>query len=96
MNMSLIIIEGTYGAIDADDSSCHGYYILGFSSFLYTLQVDLSIYGRVIYSGEMVFEGKYFCSININSNYYFYKKLNPLTHFFSKYNNKWECQHNKL
>ena len=30
MNMSLIIMEGNYGAIDADDSSCHGYYIIKF------------------------------------------------------------------
>ena len=35
MNMSLIIMEGKYGAIDADNSSCHGYYIIKFSSYLY-------------------------------------------------------------
>ena len=28
MDMSLIITEGKYGAIDADDYSCHGYYII--------------------------------------------------------------------
>ena len=28
MSMSLIIIEGNYGAIDADGSKCHGYYII--------------------------------------------------------------------
>ena len=38
MNMSLIIMEGKYGAIDTDDSSCHGYYIIKFSSSLDTLQ----------------------------------------------------------
>ena len=32
MNMSFIIIEGKYGAIDTDDSSCHCYYIIKFSS----------------------------------------------------------------
>ena len=26
MSMSLIITEENYGAIDADDSTCHGYY----------------------------------------------------------------------
>ena len=30
MNMSLIIMEGKYGAIDADDPPCHGYYIINF------------------------------------------------------------------
>ena len=28
MNMYLIIMEGKYGAIDYDDSSCHSYYII--------------------------------------------------------------------
>ena len=36
MNMSLIITEGKYGAIDTDDYSCHGYYIIKFSSSPYT------------------------------------------------------------
>ena len=48
MNMSLIIFEGKYGAIDTDDYSCHGYYIIKFSSSPYNLQVDLSIGGQVI------------------------------------------------
>ena len=54
VNMSLIIMEGKYCAIDTDDSSCHGYYIIKFSSSPYTLQEDLIIDGQVIYSGEMV------------------------------------------
>ena len=74
MNMSLIIMEGNYGAIDADDSSCNGYYIIKISSSLYTLQVDLSIDGQVISSGEILCEGTYFFPININSRYYFLQK----------------------
>ena len=38
MNMSLIVTEGDYVDIDADDSTCHGYYIIKFSSSTYTLQ----------------------------------------------------------
>ena len=45
INMYLIIMEGNYGAIDADDSTCHIYYIMIFSPSPYTLQADLSIYG---------------------------------------------------
>ena len=48
MNMYLIIMEGKYGAIDTNDSSCHGYYIIKFPSYTYTLQSELSIYGQVI------------------------------------------------
>ena len=49
--MSFIIIEDKYGDIDTDDSSCHGYYIIHFSLYPYTLQADLSIYGKVISFG---------------------------------------------
>ena len=60
MNMSLVITEGNYGDIYADDSSCHVYYIIKIYSYPYTLQTDLSIYGQVIYSSEMVCKGTYF------------------------------------
>ena len=50
MNMSLIITEGKYGAIDTDEYSYHGYYIIRFYSFTYTLQADLIMYGQVISS----------------------------------------------
>ena len=51
MNMSLIIMEGKYGTIYTDDSSCHGYYTIKFSSSLHTLQADFIIGGQVISSG---------------------------------------------
>ena len=41
MNIYLVILKGNYGAIDADDTSCHGYYIILYSSSPYTLQEDL-------------------------------------------------------
>ena len=82
MNMSLIILEGKYGAIDNDDSSCHDYYIIKFSSSPYIFQEDLNIDRKVISYGEMVCEGISFFPININSCYFFYKELNPLTQLF--------------
>ena len=74
MNMSLIIMEGNHGDIDADDSTCHGYYIIKFSLCPYTLQAYLSIDGQVIFSSEMVCEGSYLFCININSRYYVLQK----------------------
>ena len=74
MNMSLIIMEGKYGAIDTDDSSCHGYYIIKFSSSPYTLQTYLRIDVQVVSSAEILCEGTYFFPININSHYYVIKK----------------------
>ena len=78
MNMSLIIVKGKYGAIDNDDSSCHGYYIIKFSSSPYTLQVELSIDERVISSGELVHEVNYFFPIKINSHYYYLQRTKPI------------------
>ena len=74
MNMYSIIIGVNYGDIDDDDSTCHGYYIIRFSSFPYTLQEYFNIYGQVIYSDEMVCEGTYYFPININSCYYYSPK----------------------
>ena len=48
INIPLINTEAKYGAVDADDSSCHGYYIIKFSSYPYTLQVDLIVDGQGI------------------------------------------------
>ena len=56
MNMSCIIREVKYGDIYNDDSSCHGYYIIKFSSSPYSLQVDLIIYEKVVSSVKMVRE----------------------------------------
>ena len=80
--MSLIIMKGKYVAMAVDYSSCHGYYIITFSSSLYTLQSDLSINGQVISSGEMVCEINFLFLININSNYYILQKLVPLAQLF--------------
>ena len=57
MNMYLIIYKVNYGAIDVENTSFQGYYIIILSSYPYTLQEGQNIYGQVIYSGEMVREG---------------------------------------
>ena len=54
MNISLIIMEGNYGAIYDDDYTLHGYYIIIFISSPYNLRSEFSIYGQVISSIEMV------------------------------------------
>ena len=55
--MSLIIMEGNYGAIDTDNYSCNGYYIIIFCSYPYNLQAGLIIDGKGISYGEIVCEG---------------------------------------
>ena len=75
MKMYLIIMEGSCGGIDADDSICHGYYIIKISSSTYTLQEDLSIDGQFISFVEMLCEGTYFFPINTNYRYYVLQKI---------------------
>ena len=94
--MYLIIMEGNYGVVDADDSSCHGYYIIKFSSSPYTLQADLIICGQNTSSGEMVRKGNDLFSINNNSHYYILQKINTITQFFSKENNQRQWKRNIL
>ena len=60
MNVSLVITKGNCGAVDTENYSCHGYYIIVFSSSLYILRAGLNIDGQVISSGEIVCEGNYF------------------------------------
>ena len=74
MKTSLVIMEVNCGTIGADDSSCHGYYIIKFSSSPYILQTYLSIDGQFFSSVEVVCEGNSFFPININSHYYAFTK----------------------
>ena len=69
MNVYLIVMEGNYGSIDADDCLWHGYYIIKFYSYPYTLQADFSIGGKVISSIETVCEETYLF-IHMYSRYY--------------------------
>ena len=54
MSMYLIIMVVQQGDIYADDSMCHGYYIIIFYLSIYTLQADLIKDIQVVSSGEMV------------------------------------------
>ena len=75
MNMYLINMQGKYGAIDTDDSSCHGCYIIKFSSSPYIFQEYFSIYGQFILSFDILCEGTYFFLVNINYHYYALQKI---------------------
>ena len=70
MKMSLIIVEVSYGSIDADDYTCNDYYNIRFSSSQFILQTDLNIDVEVISSDGMVFEGTYYFPINVSFHYY--------------------------
>ena len=53
-NMLFIIYKVNFGDVDAGDHSCHGYYIIRFSSLPYTLQEDLIMDRQIVFSRKMV------------------------------------------
>ena len=63
MNTSLIITEGSYDDIYADDSTCHGYYII---ILMVKLFLPVKWYVKDL-----------FFSININYRYYYCKINKP-------------------
>ena len=52
-----------YGAINIDDTTTNGLYVIQFLSEAYTLQNNTTIDGQVISAGELVFKAQYICSM---------------------------------
>ena len=75
-NMSSLVQLGMYGAINTDDTTTNGLYVIQFISDAYTLQSNTTIYGQVISDGELVFKTQYIFSMHENTNYY--RKQQPL------------------
>ena len=48
-----------YGAINTDDTTTNGFYVIQFISEEYTLQNNTKIDREVIYSGELVVKAQY-------------------------------------
>ena len=51
----------------------HEFYVIIFASEVYTLQDNTTIYGQVTTAGELVVKEKYLCSIQVDTNWYWYK-----------------------
>ena len=58
-NMVSLVQLGMYGAINTYDTTTNGFYVIQFLSDEYTLQNNTSIYGQVIYAGELVVKAQY-------------------------------------
>ena len=52
-----------YGAINIDDKTSNGLYIIQFHSEAYTLKNNTTIDGQVISTGKLVFRSQYICSM---------------------------------
>ena len=75
-NVASLVRLGIYGAINTDDTSTNGYYVIQLLSDAYTLESNTKIDIQVISAGELVVKAKYLCSIQENTNWYW--KQQPL------------------
>ena len=75
-NMASLFQSGMYGAINTDETTKNGFYVIQFISEVYALQKNTIIGGQVISDGELIFKAQYFCSMQENTNFYW--KQQPL------------------
>ena len=65
--------SGMYGAINTDDTTKNGFYVIQFLSEAYTIQNNTTMDGQVISAGGLVFKAQYLCSMKENANWYWKK-----------------------
>ena len=75
-NMASLVQSGMYSAIDTDDTTTNGFYVIKLLSDVYKLQDNTTIDGQVIYAGELVVKAQYLSSMQENTNWY--QKQQPL------------------
>ena len=68
--MALVVQSGKYGAINTDDTTKNGYYVIKFISEAYTMKNNTTIEGKMISSGELVVREQYIFSLQENTNWY--------------------------
>ena len=61
--MASLVQSGTYSAVNTDDTTKNGLYVIQFISEEYMLQNNTTIYGQFISSGELVVRAQYICSV---------------------------------
>ena len=69
-DMASLVKSGKYGAINTTDTSTNGFYVIMFTSGVYTLQENTAIDGKILIAGEWVVNAKYLCSMQVDTNWY--------------------------
>ena len=67
--MSSLVQSGMYGAINTDDTTTNGLYVIKLLWEAYTLQNNTEIDEQLIYAGELVVKEQYLCSMQGNTNW---------------------------
>ena len=69
-NMSELVQNGTYGAINTVDPTTMGYHVAKSISEPYTLEYDKKFDKQVIKVGELIVISEYICTIKANTDWY--------------------------
>ena len=80
-NMALLVELGKYGAINKNDTATNAFYVIMFTSDAYTLQDNTTIDGKIITAGKLVVTAQYFCSMQVDTNWYWNE--HPQQHFIT-------------
>ena len=72
--MASLVQPGKYGAINTDDTTKNGFYVIKFISEAYALQNNTQIDWQIISAGELVVKVQYIFSMQENSNWYWKKQ----------------------
>ena len=68
--MAQLVESVTYGDIETTDTTTHGFYVIMFTSDVYTLQDTTKIDGRIITAGELVVKAQYLCYMQVYTDWY--------------------------
>ena len=68
--MASFVQSVIYVAINIDDTTSNGFYVIKFISEAFMLKNNTIIYGQVISAGELVVKAKYIFSVQENTNWY--------------------------
>ena len=77
-SMGMLIKESNYGAVNANDQSTDGFYIVKFLSTVYTLQHDELVDNEILKAGSLVTDAEYMSPAMKDSLWYVKSGLEPV------------------
>ena len=70
VTMSALVQNGEYGAINTEDTTTMGYYVVKLLLAPYKLQDDKTVNSQAIKSGELIVKAEYLNIMKFNTNWY--------------------------
>ena len=61
--MASLVASGKYVSINTTDTKTNGFYVIIFTSEVYTIQDNTTIDVNIITAGELVVKAQYLCSV---------------------------------